>query len=45
MSAKRSERILGPWEQRGGWHVMIAVKALLTQALDAVEATPKHRGK
>ena len=24
---------------------VIAVKALLTQALDAVEATPKHRGK
>ena len=34
MSAKRSERILGPWEQRGGWRVMIAV-----------QATPKHRGK
>jgi hypothetical protein len=24
---------------------VIAVKALLTQALDAVEATPKYRGK
>ena len=24
---------------------VIAVKALLTQALDAVEAAPKHRGK
>ena len=23
----------------------LAVKALLTQALDVVEATPKHRGK
>jgi hypothetical protein len=23
----------------------LAVKALLTQALDAIEATPKHRGK
>jgi hypothetical protein len=23
----------------------LAVKALLTQALDALEATPKHRGK
>jgi len=23
MSAKRSERILGPWEQRGGWRVMV----------------------
>jgi len=43
MSAKRSERILGPYEQCGGWRVMV-VHAGNTTRLLATEDKARKRG-